>query len=225
MSSRSFWESRLEMNTEKFHKSLSKLVEISRKGAKEVTLEAARKFAAAARQAMPPSPGKSKIAPEKLYRKIIEIQPDEKNSYLRMSYYHRGIRYRVPWIKTLDHGRSRGVKEFSSLAEAQKFSAIKYRGASRYGWAQGIKALGGRIPNQYSRGFPAAAAAARLIPLTGSTVQRETLEGYSIEIENHSRAAGDYWLLRSEAEGRKKAANAMNREIRKIEKEMQSNAG
>lgn len=224
MSSRTYWEAKLAVNTEKFHVALDKLLKISTRGAEEVTKEAARKFAAAARQAMPPTPGKSKIAAEKVRRRIIELQPDEQNSFLRMSYYHRGIRYRVPWVKTLDHGRFRGVKEFTDQAEAEKFSFIKYVGAARYGWAQGVKALGGKVPSQYPAGFPFRSVATHLMSITGSTVERQSADGYSVTVTNHSRAAGDYWLLRSESEGRYKASAALNRAVRKIEKEME-NAG
>ena len=211
-------EAKVELQTEKFHKALTKLVSMLQGGAKEAVIEGSRLFAAAARKAMPPSPGKSKIGRDKMRRPIIPLSADEKG-FMRKLYYHDKIRYRVPWIKTLDHGKFRGVREFETLTAAKEFAMIRYRGAARLGWGQALRALGDKLPNQYPAGFPASSVA-RLTAVTGSTTINDRPDGgFSVEIENHSRAAGDYWLLKAEGDGRRKAALAINRKIRKIEKE------
>jgi hypothetical protein len=224
MSSRAYWAAKCELNTERFHEYLAKLVKISARGAREVTLEAARKFAAAAQKSMPPDPGKAKISAGKAYREIVEMEGDffaGRSGYFRKLRYHDGLRFMVPFAKTHDGARLKGKKFFADRAEAERFSAIKYTGAARSGWGQAVKALGGRMQNFYPAGFPHKAAVNHLLSVAGSTQKNERTDGFSIEVENHAHSAGDYWLLRSESEGRYKAGNALKREIRKIEKEME----
>lgn len=216
---------KIEMKTAEFHAKLTRLIEISKTSARDLVIDNAKRFAGAARREMPPDAGKGRIEKSSAYRPVRDIsQPDawvdaKVGRVNRNAHFGGNYSFAVPYRKP---DRRSGVKFFASKAEAESFSAIPTRGAGRYGWAQATVALGGQSPAVVPAGFPFAGLAGSLMAKAGSTKISGTAENPVIEIENHSTAAGEMHLMRSELAGRRIAVAGMNRGIKAIEKEMEA---
>lgn len=221
-------ERKIELKTAEYHRKLARLVELSKKAAHELVIDTAKRFAGAARNAMPPDDGQSRISQSKSKRKIIDICDPTTWESVRFGKINRNAhfgsnRYNfVVLFRYRDKG-CRGIKFFHSLADAEQFQFIKNRGAARYGWAQATVALGGAAPRVTPPGFPFAKEAKRLMDAAGSTEISESADAPRVEIENHSTAAGPMHLMKSKKKGLWKAVDGLNRGIKAAEKEMEAN--
>lgn len=221
------WEeglrARLEVQDTAFRKALARLDGLAKKHGLELMVDTAKRFAGYARNHMPPNLGKPKISKEAAYRPVRDLSNPKSwaGVHGKMNRWARfgpeKFMFLVPFRRPDRHG----VKYFHTKAEAERWSAIPNRGAARYGWAQGAKALGAaRVPAVTPAGFPFAKNRDKLMGLAGKT-RVERHENPAVEIENHSTAAGLPHLLRSEISGKRQAAAGLNRAIRKIEKELE----
>ena len=228
----SHWESglerKIELKTAEYHRKLARLVELSKKAAHELVIDTAKRFAGAARNAMPPDEGKTRLQPESGKREIIDIADPETWESVRFGKVNRNAHFGpnkynfvVLFRKRPKGGRK--TKYFHAEQEAKQFQFIKNRGAARYGWAQATVALGGAAPRVTPAGFPFAKEAKRLMDVAGSTEMSENADMPRVEIENHSTAAGPMHLMKSKEKGLWKAVDGLNRGIKAAEKEMEAN--
>ena len=221
-------ERKIELKTAEYHRKLARLVELSKKNAHELVTDTAKRFAGAARNAMPPDEGKTRIQPESAKRKIIDITSPGTWENTRFGKVNRNAHFgqnKYDFVVLLDRRDRAGrkLRFFQSRQEAEQFSFIKNRGAARYGWAQATAALGGAAPRVTPAGFPFAKEAKRLMDVAGSTEISENADAPRIEVENHSTAAGPMHLMKSKEKGLWKAVDGLNRGIKAAEKEMEAN--
>lgn len=217
-------ERKIEMKTDEYHRKLARLIEFSQKTARELVHDTAKRFAGAARNAMPPDEGSSRISKAATLREIKDISDPATwtggaaGKVNRNAHFGGKYSFAVPF-----RGPSRrGIRFFVSRAEADAFAEIPTRGAARYGWAQATVALGGKAPAVVPARFAFAGNAARLMAKAGSTTVSGSNDNPRVEIENHSTAAGPMHLMKSELAGRRIAVSGLTRGIKAAEQKMEN---
>lgn len=233
------WQSgltgKITVQDQQFQRSMARLIRmIDPAEVRDLLINTAKRFAGSAANAMPPGRSKfdvasggfklsssAKIPRNMLFRRVRDLSKMEEingspRKFLRNAHFGPN-----KWAFAVLALKPRSkFRYFSTAQEAKAFSAIPTRGAAKYGWLQGVVALGGAARLVVPANFPGAKNAGRLMAKAGST----SITGGAdpkITIENHSTAAGPMHLQRSELAGKRLANSGLRYALKAKEKAMQ----